>query len=411
MDAKAFINDRQVIDHIAAIKRSTKGKRFSDIADQAGNQYVDLVMEGGGVLGIALIGFIYGLEQAGLRFRHVAGTSAGAINALFLQSVGPSSEEKSEKLITLVADMPLEKFQDGWAITRHLMKLALSNSRVFQILSACGFFLYRLLTWRHGLHPGRAFHRWATEMLMIEGIRKWQDITRLADEPIDFVVTATEDDLPREEFEWKPELKMIAIELNLSSRVVFPDDVGLFHDNTPSQNPADFLRASMSVPLFFTPHKIKIKRSATVIEAWRKRGVNAENIPDTAYFWDGGLVANFPISIFHRTSGRPLMPTFGVKLGVDEALSDVTGLRGLAVSGLKAMRADSEQEFIRKHPDYKNIVTTIPTHGTHWLNFTMQNEEKVKLFRSGVEAAKQFLNEFSWEQYKCLRESLSQSTK
>lgn len=246
---------------------------------------------------------------------------------------------------------------------------------------------------------------------MKEGVRKWQDITRIADEPIDFVVTAREEDLPGAEFEWKPELKMIAIELNLSARVVFPDDVGLFHDNTPSRNPADFLRASMSVPLFFTPYKIKIQRTPAVVEAWQKHGVNANNIPDSAIFWDGGLVANFPISIFHRTSGTPLMPTFGVKLGVDKALSDVSGLSGLAVSGLKAMRADSEQEFIRKHPDYKNIVTTIPTHDTHWLNFAMQDEEKLKLFRSGVEAAKQFLAGFSWEEYKHLRESLAQSIK
>ena len=49
----------------------------------AGNQYVDLVMEGGGVLGIALVGYTYVLEQAGLRFLGIAGTSAGAINAAY----------------------------------------------------------------------------------------------------------------------------------------------------------------------------------------------------------------------------------------------------------------------------------------------------------------------------------------
>lgn len=34
-----------------------KGKRYSDIEDSNGNQYVDLVQEGGGVLGIALVGY------------------------------------------------------------------------------------------------------------------------------------------------------------------------------------------------------------------------------------------------------------------------------------------------------------------------------------------------------------------
>ena len=40
---------------------------------------VDLVLEGGGVKGIALVGAISVLEDAGLTFPRVAGSSAGAI--------------------------------------------------------------------------------------------------------------------------------------------------------------------------------------------------------------------------------------------------------------------------------------------------------------------------------------------
>lgn len=39
----------------------------------------DLVLEGGGVKGIAPVGAISVLEQRGYQFRRVAGTSAGAI--------------------------------------------------------------------------------------------------------------------------------------------------------------------------------------------------------------------------------------------------------------------------------------------------------------------------------------------
>ena len=39
----------------------------------------DLVLEGGGVKGIALVGALSVLEEAGYRFERVAGTSAGAI--------------------------------------------------------------------------------------------------------------------------------------------------------------------------------------------------------------------------------------------------------------------------------------------------------------------------------------------
>ncbi|HEX8357472.1 MAG TPA: hypothetical protein VF610_08680, partial [Segetibacter sp.] len=50
----------------------------SDIIDGDGNQYVNLVQKGGGVLGIALVGYTFILEAAGVRFMRMAGTSAGA---------------------------------------------------------------------------------------------------------------------------------------------------------------------------------------------------------------------------------------------------------------------------------------------------------------------------------------------
>jgi predicted acylesterase/phospholipase RssA len=52
---------------------------------QTGNiRLTHLVLQGGGTLGIAHLGFLYGLEQAGVRFVGTAGTSAGAIVALML---------------------------------------------------------------------------------------------------------------------------------------------------------------------------------------------------------------------------------------------------------------------------------------------------------------------------------------
>ena len=41
--------------------------------------FADLVLEGGGVKGIALVGAISVLEERGYQFRRVAGTSAGTI--------------------------------------------------------------------------------------------------------------------------------------------------------------------------------------------------------------------------------------------------------------------------------------------------------------------------------------------
>lgn len=52
-------------------KTACAGKEISDIIDDDGLQYVDFVMEGGGVLGIALTGYTYVLEQAG-KNSHIA---------------------------------------------------------------------------------------------------------------------------------------------------------------------------------------------------------------------------------------------------------------------------------------------------------------------------------------------------
>lgn len=50
------------------VDRIPKDKRYSDVEDAQGHQYVDLVQKGGGTLGIALVGYTYVMEKAGIRF-------------------------------------------------------------------------------------------------------------------------------------------------------------------------------------------------------------------------------------------------------------------------------------------------------------------------------------------------------
>jgi NTE family protein len=60
-------------------------RKILDLIDDGGPQYVDFVMEGGAVLGIAPTGCSYVLEQGGIRFFGIGGTSAGSINALTIE--------------------------------------------------------------------------------------------------------------------------------------------------------------------------------------------------------------------------------------------------------------------------------------------------------------------------------------
>lgn len=85
---------------------------------------VDLVQQGGTMLGIGLLGYTYIMERAGVRFRSMAGTSAGAINTLLLAALperiyqdnslfAPSRKAvKSEMLAYLVANKDFSKFLD-----------------------------------------------------------------------------------------------------------------------------------------------------------------------------------------------------------------------------------------------------------------------------------------------------------
>ena len=77
--------------------------------------YRNLVMEGGGIKGVAYGGALIELESRGvlLQIQRVGGTSAGAIQACLL-AVGYSAAEISQ----IIADTPIETFNDWGTVFR-----------------------------------------------------------------------------------------------------------------------------------------------------------------------------------------------------------------------------------------------------------------------------------------------------
>ena len=70
LTVEQFTNHPDVLQCLEKLKSefSGDGKRpfvVSDTLDDEGHQYVNLVQKGGGVLGVALIGYTYILEQMG----------------------------------------------------------------------------------------------------------------------------------------------------------------------------------------------------------------------------------------------------------------------------------------------------------------------------------------------------------
>lgn len=115
--AARFLTDprlKEPLERLAPLANDIKsGRRNVSNLRVGEHSYVDLVVEGGGVLGIALVGYTWALEQAGLRFRHIGGASAGAIVALLLAALGSKDEEKSLRIVAELASFDLARLEDG----------------------------------------------------------------------------------------------------------------------------------------------------------------------------------------------------------------------------------------------------------------------------------------------------------
>ncbi|MCX6217870.1 patatin-like phospholipase family protein [Spirosoma sp.] len=116
--------------------------RVSDVFDTEGHQYVNLVQEGGGVLGIALLGYTYVLESMGIRFLKLAGTSAGAINAALMAVVRPEDTKvkKSPIILYYLTQKNLFDFVDGHPIAKWLLKNTINYKNYFQCLVKSALF-------------------------------------------------------------------------------------------------------------------------------------------------------------------------------------------------------------------------------------------------------------------------------
>lgn len=379
---------------------------ISDMIDGEGRQYVDLVQEGGGVWGVALLGYTYILEQMGIRFASMAGTSAGAINTLLLAAAARPEQKRTEKVIHELATKDLFDFVDGNRFARKTISALVRNESKL-LLFLRGLLNLRTLTRRLGLNPGNRFKAW-----LIETIGKWE-VRTTADlkakmnsfpEDIRHRITGS---VPQD-FKFA-DIALIAAEVETGTKVKFPYAASLFFDNYSEANPAEYVRASMSIPLFFEPVIIPLPEN--VGDAWRELG-HFGDPPRRAVLVDGGIMSNFPIDVFHRRSQIPFRPTLGVKLRTKAKVKAHKARVGrpklfpFLNRNFSAARHLRDQEFIFSNPDYKHLVSEIDVGPHKWMNFALDAAAKQDLFVRGARAACDFLLHFDWENYKMLRAEL-----
>ncbi|CAA7195844.1 patatin-like phospholipase family protein [Chryseobacterium potabilaquae] len=224
----------------------------------------------------------------------------------------------------------------------------------------------------------------------------------------------------------KSEYIVITTDINAKIKVELPTMANLYwsEEELKRISPAEFVRASMSVPFFFEPvQKIIDKSDDSIKYAWKYwMNTKEENINPVGVFIDGGSISNFPIDLFHSTDiFYPRMPLFGVQLTNDtdilhdkgktsqQILKSPLTYAGNIISTLKGF---NDKSFLTKHTFYhKFSIQTVNCGASNWLNFFMKKEEKEELFNRGFQAALDFLNNFDWEKYKCERMILSMKEK
>lgn len=468
-----FLQDSGVATIISELKNhfTTNNKNLivSDVTDQQGNQYVDLVQEGGGVLGIALVGYTYVLEKMGIRFFSMAGTSAGSINAMLLACAGNKEDEKSAIITDHLVQLNMFSFVDGnsnngrftkW-IKRVMQKFLLGKNilkratrfitwtvvllllltigcfianfffagvakwiglaaGVFLLLFA-GIILWAITKFKqfakngYGLNDGDVFHNWIKNIISSFHVQKderQKKIENYADFSYHFMrvpkLSVIED--PRRENNFPPHMPMLTLitcDIIANRKIEFTQMWDLYWQRAQDVHPGDFVRASMSIPVFFETYTLKGVRKNSSFGTW-SRHLNWQNIenliPDSVQFIDGGTLSNFPINVFYNPNYRvPRMPTFGIRLqdGVlDYASKTNASFFGYVGSLFSTIRFNFDRDFTTKNRAFNKGVKSIDVREHNWLNFFMKDEEKVQLFRKGALAAAEFLKEFDWANYK-----------
>ncbi|MCC7506815.1 MAG: patatin-like phospholipase family protein [Saprospiraceae bacterium] len=392
--------------HVFAASQPEGQLNLSDVVDDQGYQYVDLVLEGGGTLGVALLGYVYVLEQMNIRFLQLAGTSAGSIVSMLLAGGGPIDAAKSEWLIREVAGKDFSDFMDGDKDVQHFLdalldpdskkrKVARYSSKIMDDVKEC-----------YGLNPGLHFQEWLSGLLQAKGVYTLRDLKALRQlTPAGLRHRLDGTAYGPGRFE---RVAVVTAEVTTETKVVFPDLAPLYYADPESVDPAEFVRASMSVPVLFYPYIAKNLPNTTDSPAlWQQLANYKGPIPTEAYFVDGGTLSNFPISLFHNNQSVPSAPTFGVKIGIDrdtynknESFGDFFG------ATLNAMMAYGDNDFIVQHPDYRRLIGFIDSGDYNWMDFSISEEGKLDLFVRGARAAADFLKNFNWVAYKDLRAKL-----
>lgn len=310
----------------------------------------DLVLEGGGVKGVALVGAVDVLEENGYEVQKVAGTSAGSIVGA-LVAAGLTADERRR----LMLSVDYGAFKDRSFLDR------LPGGRLVSLLT------------EQGIYEGDYLKTWLGEQLAQRGIRTFSDLRT-----IDLGAAPSPN--------YPSRLLVMASDITHGRLRCLPTDYPAIGMDDPGAVPiADAVRASMSIPFFYEPVKLPGKDGKEIVLV------------------DGGMLSNFPVAVFDRGDGRaPRWPTFGIKLSA-RAGAQARTVNSFGVSSMvKSMISTMTGFYDSMHLDDPSVIARtifVDTFGVKATDFDLDDATRDQLYASGRKAAEKFLRTWDFEEY------------
>jgi NTE family protein len=317
----------------------------------------DVVLEGGGVKGVGLAGAIARLDRD-FRFERVAGTSVGAIVAA-LVAAGVSGDELRAALLQFPFAKAVDKdLVDRIPVVGPLASLLLSR----------------------GVYETGFVRDWLAAELERRDVRTFADLRHKDDRS----------SLPPDR---RYKLVVTATDVTSGELLYLPWDYRhRFGIDPDEQLVADAVAASTAIPFFYEPVYLTNRHTQ-----------------ESHVLVDGGVLSNFPITVFDRTDGTtPRWPTFGVKIipQLPSHNRDVIPLAGrIPVPGVRQLEAVAatlvvgrDQTYLQR-PCVAMRTMQVDTREVGVVEFTVDDARKQKVFENGWKEADRFISGWDWQRY------------
>jgi NTE family protein len=314
---------------------------------EAGVYFADGVFEGGGVLGVAFLGAARCCSDLGVRWKGLAGTSAGAITASLL-----ASDLSIDRLEGLLGGLDFDR------LLSRKTSVLVRNGDPSDDLDDPVYLVGNLKLIRQlGEYSTEPFKAWLEGALGEGGLVTFGDVQQRDPER---------------------ELKVVVSDISHGEMRVLPDDLP---GDAKRFAVAEAVRLSMSIPFFFVPGNL-----------------------DGAVILDGGLLSNFPLWIYDERDPRtpPAWPTFGFRL-VDrreQQVPEVRSVTDILSAMFRTMMYASDRHYLSQRNEGRVIDLDITEAGVKVTQFNLTDDHKDRLYRIGYEGTRDFfLNRWDWKEH------------